>query len=339
LAEKIIPGYRVIIASVDKHNYVVEWYPKDKRLFLWLPRLHRLNALLHTNIGHELFHPALESFFKKYRPAVLPVISMSCKGFLEKQGVPTDETDLFFDETRIDMVVSETLKIWERGLSEVLCDFGCAQIFGPAAMTALLSMAQCDQLDTCPKSPLYYPPWRFRLRSVHHRIEESVKKFVEEHLLDNRYAEAFTSTLNAFKKIVDDKTDKEQIEGHPLCDIAYKQIDTLLNDGWEYVGRLIPSTVKRWDSTQNQVSALLARIEAGIPPSEVVREGNALSPEAADISAILVAGWVYESYWQQQAEGERRFDYPTFMRLLLKGSEDAALRRAYSEHLKEGRSN
>ena len=63
LAEAIIPGYQVIIASVDAHNYLVEWFPKTKRLFLWLPRLHRLNVLWHTNIGHELFHPAFEPFF------------------------------------------------------------------------------------------------------------------------------------------------------------------------------------------------------------------------------------------------------------------------------------
>ena len=140
LASAIIPDYRVIIASADEHNYVVEWNTKTKRLFLWLPRLHRLNALWHTNIGHELFHPALEPFFKEHRPSVAPAITVACKAWVEKQGQPTDDSNLF-DKNRVDLVVAETLKIWERGLSEILCDFGCARLLGPAAVMALYSMA------------------------------------------------------------------------------------------------------------------------------------------------------------------------------------------------------
>jgi len=47
------------------------------------------------------------------------------------------------------------------------------------------------------------------------------------------------------------------------------------------------------------------------------------------LSAILVAGWVYESFWQLQEQKDQKYDYSTLMKLILKGCEDAALRRAH----------
>jgi len=339
LASAIIPGYSVIIASVDAHNYLVEWYSKTKRLFLWLPRLHRLNVLWHTNIGHELFHPALSKFFETHLPTVAPSIAKGCKEFLANQGISTDDSDLFAQH-RLDRVVRKTLEIWNRGTEEILCDFGCATIFGPAAIMALLSMAQCDDLDACPEPPQYYPPWRFRFRMVRSMISDEVRKFVGEQQKGNpslgRYFDAFSRSLDAFDAIAKKEDDKKRINADPLCRIAYQQIEATLDAGWEYVQDLVPSNVKRWDETQDQVAALLGRLEEGISPSEVAQPACALSPQAADLSAILVAGWVYESFWQIQEQKDQKYDYLTLMRLILKGCEDAALRRAYKKRCGKG---
>ena len=334
LASAIIPAYSVIIASVDAHNYLVEWSSETNRLFLWLPRLHRLNVLWHTNIGHELFHPALDPFFAEHLPTVAPSITKACKEFLGKHGVSTDDSDLVGQE-RLDQLVSKALDIWQRGLSEILCDFGCAIIFGPAAMMALLSMAQCDDLDARPEGPQYYPPWRFRFRMVRKRIGDDVRKFVKEQK-DDKYFQAFSQTLDDFDAIAEKTDDKNQINAHPLCRIAYEQIEATVEAGWQYVNGLVPSDVRRWGQTQEQVARLLGRLEEGIPPSEVAQPGCALSPQAADLSAILVAGWVYESFWQTQERKDQKYDYLTLMRLILKGCEDAALRRAYEKRPRKG---
>ena len=201
---------------------------------------------------------------------------------------------------------------------------------------SLYSMAQCQHFDTCPVSPQYYPPWRFRLRAVHQRIEQAARAFVKVQLTKKEYSEAFSETLAAIGAIVKDDADEREFKGNPLCKIAYQEINKLLDDGWEYVGRLVPERVKRWTATQGQVPALLERIEAGIPPSETAEKGEELSPRPAELSAIMVAGWVYESFWEQEAESDRKFDYFTFMRLLLKGCEDAALRLAYNDRQKKG---
>lgn len=339
LAGAIIPEYRVIIASVDAHNYLVEWDPDDKRLFLWLPRLHRLNALWHTNIGHEIFHPALDQFFIKQLPTVAPQIATACRRLQDSLNVASPEPPLFA-QRRLDHYVGETLAIWKRGLEELICDFGCASIFGPAAMMALLSMANCDNLDTCPDAPQYYPPWRFRFRMVHQRIGERVREFVEEQAKTApslaKYFEAFSRSLDSFQAVTKAEGDMQQINADPLCGIAYEQIRASVDAGWEYVQACIPQNVRRWSETKEQVAALVARIEAGIPPSELAKEGDELCPQAADFSAILVAGWVYESFWQLQEEEDRKYDYSTLMRLILKACEDAALRRAYMRRRGEG---
>lgn len=88
--------------------------------------------------------------------------------------------------------------------------------------------------------------------------------------------------------------------------------------------------------TQGLVPALLMRLKRGIPPSELGEPDCELSPRAADLSAILVAGWVYESFWQLPAQKDGRYEYSTLMRLVLKGCEDAALRRAHEEHCGRG---
>lgn len=332
LASAIIPGYSVIIASVNAHNYLVEWYPETKRLFLWLPRLHRLNVLLHTNIGHELFHPRIEPFFVEHLPTVAPRITKACKNLL----VDPDS----FAQDRLDQLVRETLQIWRRGLSEVLCDFGCATIFGPASIMALLSMAQCDDLDARPRPPQYYPPWRFRFRMALCRIGDKVREFVKKQQEGSReckrYFDAFSQSLDSFEDLAKEGDDKKHIKADRLCRIAYEQIEATLDDGWEYVQKLVPSNVKRWDETKDQVPALLTRLKRGVPPSEVAEQGCELSPQAADLSAILVAGWVYESFWQLPEQKDERYDYSTLMRLVLKGCEDAALRRAYQKRCGKG---
>lgn len=340
LAEAIIPGYQVIIASVDAHNYLVEWFPRTKRLFLWLPRLHRLNVLWHTNIGHELFHPAIEPFFAKHLPTVAPLIIKACRKMLGKHGPSKPDPD-FLVRHRLDQVVRETLEIWKRGVAEILCDFGCATIFGPASIMALMSMAQCDDLDACPKPPEYYPPWRFRFRMVSTRIGKKVRKFVKKQQKDNpgvaQYFKAFSQSLDAFEDLAKEGNDKEHINADPLCRIAYEQIDATLDAGWKYVQELVPSEVKRWEETQDQVPALLTQLKRGIPPSAVPELECELSPRPADLSAILVAGWVYESFWQLPEQKDERYDYSTLMRLVLKGCEDAALRRAHEEHCGRGK--
>lgn len=116
---------------------------------------------------------------------------------------------------------------------------------------ALLSMAQCDDLDACPVSPQYYPPWRFRFRMVRRRIGDDVRKFVGEQqkgaLILKRYFEAFSQTLDEFNGIAEKEDDKQHINANHLCRIAYEQIEATLDAGWEYVRNLVPSKVKRWE--------------------------------------------------------------------------------------------
>ena len=79
----------------------------------------------------------------------------------------------------------------------------------------------------------------------------------------------------------------------------------------------------------NQIPKLLERLEKGIPPNERIleidetAEKQKYESESAELPAILIAGWIYETYWQNKytPNGEI-MPYDTMSRLLLKACDD-----------------
>ena len=72
LSEIIIPDHTPVLYCKNLYIYGIHWYRElagdlDKYRFVSLPRLHRTNILMHTLIGHELFHPCCDEFTNKHK--------------------------------------------------------------------------------------------------------------------------------------------------------------------------------------------------------------------------------------------------------------------------------
>ena len=165
LGKNIMADRELLITTTPEMNYMVGWSPTKSHPYVtvYLPSLHRANAYLHVLVGHELFHPIVEDFVRTEKSKVDSQLRDECKDLLSgnKGSLP------LFDQSRLDRVVLHTMRLWEKGLTELMCDMGAAAIFGPAALFSFSSFACTRDMDQEPKaSTQYYPPWRLRLQTV-----------------------------------------------------------------------------------------------------------------------------------------------------------------------------
>ncbi len=342
LADAIVPGRPVLTCCMDDYTYNIQPCPDHRHLILILPRLHRLNVLWHTTIGHEFFHPILKQFLEKRTTEVAWKIARACMERYtgEHPNARTQLAGYSSEPERLDTYIGRCQKLWRRATEELLCDLGCACLFGPASMMTLLSRSLSYRLDALPTaSNRFYPPLRYRFRVVRdHIYADSVK------ILDQlgsrpdiaRFLGPFRKALNEFDRLASATTDDAVLKTRSDTSIAYEEVQRSISDGWEFIQSKIPAEVACWRDTYNQVPALLERLDNRVPPSEI-QSGTPpnFDVEPAHLSAILLAGWIYESSWTEESQtgGNRdTIDYFTLMRLILKACEDSELRRSYNEH-------
>ena len=342
IAADMIPDRRMLTTSISDLNYGIRWYsvPKSsiqKFLILELPAVHRTNALLHVLVGHEFFHPLLEDFFGEWQPKALPRIRNSLKEILEKSPVPKD---LFFPQ-RLDELVEIVRQAWKRALEELMCDMGCTAVFGPAAQFAMLSLALGSTFDEIPSSQgQFYPPWRFRLRVAYrYGIEkgdgqtslEALLKILEQ---DNSLQETkrrLEEELDVLREIVGEDTDIRTIEKSPLLKIAYDEVDSVLEEAWQFVADLATNVQDAWTAHVHELPAHLHSLDIAVPPSEV-RQPGARMGVPSTLSAIALAAWMAELTSVTEESIGLPVDmrrYKRLCRLMLKAFEDVELKRHF----------
>ncbi len=340
LASHIIPSHNLLTRCALDHNYQISWPRNPDRVsnpytILSLPRLHRTNVLWHTLLGHELFHPRCAEFINQYNERVLASIGTQCA----KQMPVTEEEGLFrkLQEKRVDEIAQVTHLAWRRAMEELLSDMACVELFGPAAIMAMRAFCVCSPLNIMP-SPQnnFYPPASFRFEIV---WQYSMKS--ED--LSNIYSRCdknggITEVVSCFKQEMDDlKKFASESQGavlvskHPWAKIAYDEVSpTLLKDASQFVRDTLDALpIRRWHETLviNQIPSLLERLMAGIPPNEIIEQIDEVeckySTCPAEFSAILTAGWMYETYLQKTYTPTYQImPYLTMSRLLLKACED-----------------
>jgi hypothetical protein len=178
----------------------------------------------------------------------------------------------------------------------------------------------------------FYPPWQLRFEVVwKHAIEEKKLQTLISSLNDKEISQAFEKHMNAIEAFVSAKKGISLVEKHPHAKIAYKNVTTLLPQAAEFVNSAIPTEVDRWDDSNviKQIPALVQRLKSGIPPNEIVFEVSEVPDEEkyntslAAVSAIVNAGWIYETHWQQSSsEDTPLLQYNTILRLVLKALDD-----------------
>ena len=118
------------------------------------------------------------------------------------------------------------------------------------------------------------------------------------------------------------------VKKHPLAKIAYQEVQNLISDAVDFVKDNTQDILKWHDEkTLSQIPKLVGRLENGIPPNESVAEINEqegiYNTHPAAIPAILISGWMYETFWQEKSNADKRLmTYKTLSRLILKACED-----------------
>lgn len=347
LASRLMPKQRLLTTATAQFNYAIQWpigIAKGRPIQfpqLFLPKVHRANAFLHLLIGHELFHPLLEEFFVAQQPHVSPVLRDGCLQILKSLGVPDDD---LWGKQRLDQLIELAIQFWRRALEEVMCDLGCAAIFGPAAVFSSTLFALTQSLDERPTlEGECYPPWRYRLRTLMaYAIDtppgkESLKQLrtaLSENNLDADKSHLDTQ-LQAVRNLTADLADTIEIARDPFLKLAYESVATSLQIAAEYVERQASVLGDLWPTTVGQVPALLRCLDARVPPGEIRSPGYRLGKPAA-VSAIAIAGWLFQlrsefavANNQLSVSVERQETFQTTCRLLLKAFEDSELRHQF----------
>jgi len=343
LFQQIIPDHSMLVYCENQYNYGICW-SESKTLapyqyyILSLPGLHRTNVLWHTLVGHEIFHPRCNEFTDKHNQTVL--INIKDAVTAGYQSISSDEasSDLFTEsekEKRIDHITNITHLAWRRAMEELLSDMACVEIFGPAAILAMKAFSACSPKNDIPEpANNFYPSWQYRFEIVW-------DNFIEDNLckLDQVYAEitnadivkCFKENMLEIKFLVEKKEGERLMNKHKLAKIAYQEVKELLSDAVDFVKDKTRNISKWYDEEiLSQIPTLVGRLENGIPPNEMITEVNEArgnyNTKPATLPAILISGWVYETYWQQECDpdgqNERVMKYKTLSRLVLKACED-----------------
>lgn len=352
LAEDIMPGSKLLVYCDNHYNYGIRWSDSEKLApypyyVLSLPSLHRTDILWHTLIGHELFHPRCSEFINSHNKAVLicikELVAKDYKKFIPKELSDEDSESLFIESERNRRIISISNNIhqaWRRGLEELLSDMACVEIFGPSAILAMNSFSACSKNDEIPSpSNNFYPPWNYR-------FEIAWKFFIDSTKLNNIYSAIgdknihgpFKEEMESVGELVKQSTGRRLVGSHSCADIAYKEIEKLIEVAAVFVKESLKDTTKWYnDNVIEQVPSLFFRLSNGIPPNEVICEidenTNTYKTIPAKIPAIFLAGWIYECCWQQNHNNEQEAisKYMTISRLLLKACEDVEIIRKIQE--------
>ncbi len=334
LASSILKGWPVLITTTPDMNYMVSWSRQPNKLItVYLPKLHRANAFLHVLIGHELFHPIVDGFLPNEKSIITPKLREVCQQLLtEADGEP----DLF-SKQRLDTLLAYTLKQWEQGVTELMCDMGAAALFGPSALWTISGFAASQNLDA-PPSPenQFYPPWRMRVKTVFDYIMQIDGG---EQLFQSIGAALKQADLNVhsgvLSKSIEDERQifaEDELAKHPLTDPltvkVYELVEESLVRGRDFVKEAANEMPNRWTESYEQLPHLLNRLSLLVPPSELLEAGRQKS-RAAALSAIVLACWI-ERLVMERANKLGLKEYRRLCRLMLKAIEDAELKREFT---------
>ncbi len=293
LAKEILPGKKVLITTTVHMNYEIMWYegPSNPFVMIFMPRLHRSNAFLHIALGHELFHPAISAFFTtEISNVMLPIHQVCVK--LAAGGSTS--------HTRFDLLTDEATDCWERAVTELMCDMGCVEIFGPAAIWTLASFASVHPLDGEPSPGQYYPPWRLRLQVALRYLDQCTSGKVLESLLDElksagleRYAQAVENVQRETEDWLSQPPDPPVITWQPLTSAVYPIVESSIPRAMGHIARVGQAITANWQATIPQVPFLVKRLAQLVPPSEAPPT-SADAPEPGSLTAIVTACWFSE---------------------------------------------
>ncbi len=338
LAQELLPHHKVLTTCTESQTYTIQYVPDEHvdgiEAFdvLEIPQSHRLDAPLHVLVGHELLHPTLPEYLRERSTEVLHRLKAPCEGVIKKRHPDLAKPSLFnpLGSDPLGTVIEQAREIWQRAMEELICDMGCAVIFGPSTLLALYQEAQFMSLDLPIEAGNLHPPFRFRLRTLLERSfgtspgSESLEEL--RRTLDDAHRTPLDNFLNFLKAEVAKDSDKKIIEGDPLTKIAYDQVALEIEAASNYIQSFLRERDLCWANTIDEVPHILKRFEMLVPAGQIeFEEGRG---RAASTSSLALAGWL--DSLRRESEGEISLDsHLRACRLLLKSWEDSELIRGF----------
>lgn len=349
LATGIIPKIKPILYTENQYNYRIVWWVNPTRklqhyCFVSLPSLHRTNVLMHNLIGHELFHPRCKQFTTSLEKSVATEIAEKCK-----QAFPSLDPQTKSGQNELARNNRIIMFAWERALHEILCDMFCGELFGPASLLGMRAYASFSDWMAQPRSEnKFNPPWQYRFEVVWQKAinKDSLDNLWDEiskHQDINSISESFRTEFDRFinEKALGSKTGFDFVVNlpDPLLGIAYSKVNDVIEDAHHYVISHINKMSAMWrdEKVLKQIPHLVRRLQNGIPPNEIPnfsfdekKKMGKYSPEAAELPAILIAGWMYQVHREQSyaKRNTKLLPFETLCRLLLKACEDSEMIRS-----------
>ena len=340
LAKEIVPDHQIIVYCENHYNYSICWSQSKKLApypyyVLALPRLHRVNILWHTLIGHELFHPRCSEFIDLHNQDVLANITRKVTEEFKKSGKSEEDKDLFIKSEKKNRIDGESNIIhiaWRRATEELLSDMACVELFGPAAVLAMWAFSACSPLNDIPIPNNFYPSnlYRFEIVWEHFIDAKNIEALCSD--IDKDISKCFKENMEQFSTLISKGEGAGLVQKHPQAKIAYQEVERLLPEMVKFVKTQLSEGIHKWHHKEitQQIPKLVERLKNGIPPNEIIIEINEMKDDVryetkpAKLPAILIAGWIYETYWQKTfKENGDTMKYKTMSRLLLKACEDS----------------
>lgn len=297
------PSLENVLAPLNKHFYIVSF-----------PSIERKNILLHCLLGHEIGHLEAKEYIQKRDQEFLQSIRDKVISLVNERLKKSDFENvppLFIPQFTQQMVQAEikrTVYIWQRGLEEILSDIIGSYLFGPAVLFSILEFALQD-LNGLNKLPdednNYYPPWRMRLRNIFEILKDlRIYPLREDAFESKKFISNVTKGFQLVEKIIEEKSDKEALDGHELLKIAYEEIEKdiekakiIYSDKLKDLSLLLNS-----DDFYKHLSHLIERIDYGIPPNAYEQSIDERYP--ASIVEIINATWFYKLSWEERLFNE-----------------------------------
>lgn len=347
ICSQLINDRELLTSALSEFNYRISWIPSpvsgatglEKYIILEVPAVQQNNPFLHVLVGHELFHPILDPFFKSTQPNVVTRLRKPCEAY--EKTLP--DPGALFTKGRIDEIVETARRVWRRATEELMCDLGSAAIFGPASLLASILHATGSDLDEPPSLHGLYPPFRYRIRTIleycfdQNPGKQSLSNLVLR-LRDNSFqslADLLEQCLDILRIETNAMTDMTKIKSNPLLDIAYNEVKNELPSAWSYIQKLTSPLPDTWNKTINEVPAHLRSLSLMVPPGEYF-ESETQPRLPSSLSAIAVSAWLEElrrlapSSTTPPTSPPSLDEHQRSCRLFFKAFEDAELKRAFS---------
>ena len=311
---------------------------------LGFPRIERLNALLHANLGHEVGHILAKKWVDSNFGQMWNSEETQIKERIEeeiRQRFPQVDplfANMFIGEMVADRA-KDAMQVAKDGLTELICDAIGIHLLGPAALAAACEFSAPLSIDESPLKCHMYPPWRYRIRLMAEMCEDDLKEQTGQAACGKtkypgKVIEPFWDWLNEANFLTQNTADKAALNSDIRTREAYRLIeetwDTIRTQALEALPRTSAQPYRLFKRVQ-VIEELVRRLEQDTPPNEV---GTWPDNLPASLEDILNAAWVFKlAKIRQKPDWISTDNFEKLYRLTLKAIEAAFVHNTFGQTL------